>query len=85
MLIAILLLAGAGAVLWSREHAPQGLAGGGPGLVGRQWLITTGGERRELSGCFSLQVQAGDSIEIATPGGGGYGPAPNTPTDPTKA
>ena len=58
-----------------REHAPQGLAGGEPGLPGRQRLIGTSGEARDLPGCFSLRVAAGDAIEIETPGGGGYGPA----------
>jgi 5-oxoprolinase (ATP-hydrolysing) len=58
-----------------REHAPQGLAGGGPGLAGRQSLLRADGEARELAGCFSLRVQAGEAIEIETPGGGGFGPA----------
>jgi 5-oxoprolinase (ATP-hydrolysing) len=58
-----------------REHAPQGLAGGGPGLTGRQRLITASGAASELPGCFSVTVQLGDAIEIETPGGGGFGPA----------
>ena len=58
-----------------RTHAPQGLAGGGPGLPGRQALITAAGEVKDLPGCFSIQVEPGDAIEIQTPGGGGYGSA----------
>ncbi|WP_293906034.1 hydantoinase B/oxoprolinase family protein [Phenylobacterium sp.] len=58
-----------------RENAPQGLAGGGPGLPGRQRLIAASGAARELPGCFSVTVQAGDAIEIETPGGGGFGSA----------
>jgi 5-oxoprolinase (ATP-hydrolysing) len=58
-----------------REHAPQGLAGGGPGLAGRQRLITAAGAVTELPGCFSVTVQLGDTIEIETPGGGGFGRA----------
>jgi 5-oxoprolinase (ATP-hydrolysing) len=58
-----------------REHAPQGLAGGGPGLPGRQRLIAASGQVSELPGCFSVTVQLGDTIEIETPGGGGFGPA----------
>jgi 5-oxoprolinase (ATP-hydrolysing) len=58
-----------------REHAPQGLAGGGPALPGRQRLIGISGDTTELPGCFSVQVVAGDVIEIETPGGGGYGRA----------
>ncbi len=59
-----------------RTHAPQGLAGGGPGQPGRQALITAAGEVKDLPGCFSIQVEPGDAIEIQTPGGGGYGSAP---------
>ena len=58
-----------------RTHAPQGLAGGGPGQPGRQALITAAGEVKDLPGCFSIQVEPGDAIEIQTPGGGGYGSA----------
>jgi 5-oxoprolinase (ATP-hydrolysing) len=58
-----------------RDHAPQGLAGGGPALPGRQRLIAASGSVKELPGCFSVNVQAGDIIEIETPGGGGFGPA----------
>jgi 5-oxoprolinase (ATP-hydrolysing) len=57
-----------------REHAPQGLAGGGAALPGRQRLIEATGAATELPGCFSVRVQAGDVIEIETPGGGGFGP-----------
>jgi len=56
-----------------REHAPQGLAGGGPGLPGRQRLIAASGPVTELPGCFSVTVELGDAIEIETPGGGGFG------------
>lgn len=57
-----------------RDHAPQGLAGGGPGLPGRQRLIAASGAVSELPGCFSVTVELGDVIEIETPGGGGFGP-----------
>ena len=57
-----------------REHAPQGLAGGGPALPGRQCLIGVDGAVKELPGCFSVKVQPGEVIEIETPGGGGFGP-----------
>ena len=58
-----------------RDHAPQGLASGGPALAGAQRLIAANGAVKELPGCFSLNVAAGDIIEIETPGGGGFGPA----------
>jgi 5-oxoprolinase (ATP-hydrolysing) len=57
-----------------REHAPEGLAGGGGGLPGAQRLIGADGAVKELPGCFSLKVAPGDVIEIETPGGGGFGP-----------
>jgi 5-oxoprolinase (ATP-hydrolysing) len=56
-----------------RDHAPQGLAGGGAARPGRQRLIAANGGVKELSGCFSITVQLGDVIEIETPGGGGFG------------
>ena len=56
-----------------REHAPQGLAGGGPALPGAQRWIAAKGAVKELPGCFSVKVQPGDVIEIETPGGGGFG------------
>ncbi|HEY3948724.1 hydantoinase B/oxoprolinase family protein [Phenylobacterium sp.] len=58
-----------------REHAPQGLKGGGPALPGRQRLVAADGTVTELPGCFAVEVAAGDIIEIETPGGGGFGPA----------
>ncbi|WP_395673137.1 hydantoinase B/oxoprolinase family protein [Phenylobacterium sp.] len=59
-----------------RDHAPQGLAGGAPGLPGRQRLIAADGKARELPGCFAVKVELGDLIEIETPGGGGFGAPP---------
>ncbi len=56
-----------------REHAPQGLAGGGAAQAGAQRLIGGDGAVTPLDGCFSVQVAAGDVIEIETPGGGGFG------------
>ena len=56
-----------------RDHAPQGLAGGGPALPGAQRLIAADGSVTKLAGCFSMAVRPGDVIEIETPGGGGFG------------
>jgi 5-oxoprolinase (ATP-hydrolysing) len=56
-----------------REFAPQGVAGGGAALAGRQRLIVANGAVKELTGCFSISVQPGDAVEIETPGGGGFG------------
>jgi len=71
----------AGLLSSRRIHAPEGLAGGGAGLPGRQRLLAADGTARELPGCFSLEAQPGEAIEIETPGGGGFGPAPASPPD----
>ncbi|MDB5472628.1 MAG: hydantoinase/oxoprolinase [Caulobacter sp.] len=64
------------ALLSSRRlNVPCGIQGGSPGLPGAQRLIATNGEVRSLTGCFSVRVDAGDIIEIETPGGGGFGVA----------
>ena len=41
----------------------------------RQRLVAASGVVSELPGWFAIEVQAGDMIEIETPGGGGFGPA----------
>ncbi len=56
-----------------REERPPGLNGGGAALPGEQRLIRANGEAETLAGRFRIQAEAGDSIEIATPGGGGAG------------
>jgi 5-oxoprolinase (ATP-hydrolysing) len=62
-----------------REHAPAGLDGGGAGAPGAQRLIGADGAVKVFPGCFSLEIRAGDAIEIETPGGGGFGtPAPTS-------
>jgi 5-oxoprolinase (ATP-hydrolysing) len=63
----------AGLLSTRRDHAPQGLFGGGPALAGRQGWNTAAGAVKELPGCFSVRLQSGDAIEIETPGGGGFG------------
>ncbi|MBN2083500.1 hydantoinase B/oxoprolinase family protein [bacterium] len=56
-----------------RRHAPYGLAGGLAGEAGRNVLLSADGSRRELPGKCRIQVMPGDRLEIATPGGGGWG------------
>ena len=56
-----------------RKELPYGLAGGEPGKRGLQYLITKNGEKVKLQGIDARQVEAGDSITILTPGGGGFG------------
>ncbi|HYP04509.1 MAG TPA: hydantoinase B/oxoprolinase family protein, partial [Cyanobium sp.] len=57
----------------SRRVPPFGLAGGGPGLVGANRIERTDGTVERLGGSAQLEMAPGDVLEIATPGGGGYG------------
>jgi 5-oxoprolinase (ATP-hydrolysing) len=61
-----------------RQTPPRGAAGGGDALPGAQRLIAASGAVKEAPACFSLEVQAGDAIEIETPGGGGFGSEPTS-------
>ncbi|HEY9332858.1 MAG TPA: hydantoinase B/oxoprolinase family protein, partial [Kribbella sp.] len=56
-----------------RRVPPYGMAGGLPGGLGRQWIEHVDGSVREMSGCDSVAVSAGEVFVIETPGGGGYG------------
>lgn len=56
-----------------RKETPYGMAGGHSGMCGKQYLIRNNGEKIQLSGLTSVEVKAGDSIAIETPGGGGWG------------
>jgi len=56
-----------------RETAPFGLEGGGDGAKGITTVIRADGSREILRGQDETQVEAGDAIEIETPGGGGFG------------
>ena len=57
-----------------RRVRPYGLAGGAPGVAGRDWLFHRGRLVR-LPGKATLRVERGDRLRIETPGGGGFGPA----------
>ena len=52
-----------------RRRDPFGLAGGSPGQAGAQWLDAT-----PLPESFTLDIAAGQTLRIETPGGGGHGP-----------
>jgi 5-oxoprolinase (ATP-hydrolysing) len=61
-------------IVASRRHeGPFGLAGGAAGATGRQWIERNGGTI-PMAGRDRADLQAGDVLGIATPGGGGYGP-----------
>jgi 5-oxoprolinase (ATP-hydrolysing) len=56
-----------------RRVAPFGLAGGGPGQVGRNSVERADGTALALASTDVAEMAAGDAIVIETPGGGGYG------------
>ncbi|GLK50559.1 hydantoinase B/oxoprolinase family protein [Maricaulis virginensis] len=55
-----------------RKENPFGLAGGGDAYPGHQRVIRASGAVEDLPGLFRIDVEAGDAVEIETPGGGGY-------------
>jgi 5-oxoprolinase (ATP-hydrolysing) len=58
-----------------RLVAPFGQAGGAPGQVGRNWVQRADGSHIQLRGTEQIDLAAGDTFVIETPGGGGYGRA----------
>ncbi|MFI8454618.1 hydantoinase B/oxoprolinase family protein [Kitasatospora sp. NPDC085464] len=56
-----------------RRVPPYGLAGGSPGALGANRVVRADGTVEDLPGCGSAEVATGDTLEIRTPGGGGYG------------
>ncbi|MCB1246942.1 MAG: hydantoinase B/oxoprolinase family protein [Acidimicrobiia bacterium] len=56
-----------------RRSQPWGLAGGGPGAAGEDWLYTVDGDRRRLPSKCTIEVEPGDELLVLTPGGGGWG------------
>ena len=55
-----------------RHRRPWGLAGGSPGKSGSD-SVRRGGTARRVASKSRLDLKAGDSIEVRTPGGGGWG------------
>lgn len=66
-------------VLCERRSAfqPYGLQGGQPGCTGINLLIHKSGRIINLGSKTTIKVVAGDHLRIQTPGGGGYGLAPD--------
>ena len=56
-----------------RLIAPYGLAGGGPGRCGRNWVERACGAVHEMRGQDHCTVEPGDVFVLETPSGGGYG------------
>jgi len=64
----------AAGILSNRRRVPPfGLAGGGPGMAGRNALERSSGEVEELGPTAEVDMAVGDIFVIETPGGGGYG------------
>ncbi|MBN1138795.1 MAG: hydantoinase B/oxoprolinase family protein [Anaerolineae bacterium] len=59
-----------------RANGPYGLQGGQPGQPGLN-AIVRGAERQVVGSKVTAQVQPGDQVTIETPGGGGWGNAPD--------
>ena len=53
--------------------APYGVAGGASGQTGANSIQYADGCTEELAGSVQLRVNAGDTLTIMTPGGGGFG------------
>jgi len=56
-----------------RRVPPFGLAGGGDGQVGANWVRRRNGHMETLAGCDATIIDAGEAIIIQTPTAGGYG------------
>lgn len=56
-----------------RVHAPRGLKGGKDGARGANYLITKDKRKVYLGGKNTVEVEAGEILQILTPGGGGWG------------
>ena len=59
----------------SRTLAPFGLNGGTSAATGHNYVISSSYEITELESTATVQMEAGDTFVIETPGGGGYGEA----------
>jgi N-methylhydantoinase B len=55
-----------------RAIAPWGLAGGGAGATGANYVVR-GGKKEKIPGKINTRLQPGDRVRIETPGGGGWG------------
>src|ERR671916_1746362 len=63
-----------------RQTRPWGLGGGHAGAAGRNLLRRADGTETELPSKGTWQLHCGQRIRIETPGGGGWGSRPATPT-----
>jgi N-methylhydantoinase B len=59
-----------------RRHAPQGVAGGGPGATGQNFV-----DGEPVPSKTTVEAAAGTTVTVETPGGGGHGPPADRPAD----
>jgi 5-oxoprolinase (ATP-hydrolysing) len=63
-----------GNLLALRRRVPSfGLAGGGSGQPGRQWIERADGTTERLPGIARFSLASGDVFVLETPGAGGFG------------
>lgn len=62
-----------------RVIPPFGLAGGKPGMIGRNTVLHQDGTLETLPSKAEVQMQPGDVFVIETPGGGGFGAIASEP------
>ena len=55
-----------------RRVPPFGLAGGGDGQIGENWVRRTDGRMEKLQGCDATMIDANEAIIIQSPTAGGY-------------
>ncbi|MBN1925244.1 MAG: hydantoinase B/oxoprolinase family protein [Prolixibacteraceae bacterium] len=60
-----------------RNSGPYGLNGGDDGLPGKQKIILKNGRETNLDSIQNIDIKAGDTFVMETPGGGGYGKRQN--------
>jgi 5-oxoprolinase (ATP-hydrolysing) len=58
-----------------RRVPPYGMAGGGAGQIGCNYVLRRDGSRIDLAGTGRVEMAEGDVFVIETPGGGGFGRA----------
>jgi len=57
----------------NRIRQPHGANGGAPGLSGVNSVVRSDGSEEALAGNDQVELQAGDTFVMLTPGGGGFG------------
>ena len=66
-----------------RRVANAGIDGGRPGELGLNTLRRKDGQTETLQGCDQTVLEAGDTVTIRTPTGGGFGPPEPSRGDPS--